>query len=101
MTIMIFLQVKAFCDMYEFRDLKFENEARDSAPAADAVETIVAVTLERKLKSAFKYDFIEEKIKLRRHTQTGVWSVVSSDMKIKPAHDAKMVRTSQDNSFIS
>lgn len=87
--------------MYEFRGLAFEDEARDSTPAADAVETIVAVTLERKLKSAFKYDFIEEKIKLKRNPTTGVWNVHSSEVKIKPASSDKMVRSSQDNSFIN
>ena len=86
--------------MFEFRALTFVDEARDSAPAADATETTVDVTLERKLKSAFKFDFIEEKIKLKRNPTTGVWNVISSEVKIKPAFE-KMVRTSQDNSFIS
>lgn len=94
------MKVKAFCEAYEFRGLTFEDEARDGAPAADAMEAIVAVSLERKLRSAFKFDFIEEKIKLKRNPTTGVWNVISSDMKIKPAFE-KMVRTSQDNSFIS
>ena len=92
--------MKAFCDAYDFKNLKFEDEDRDSKPADGIEETTVAVTLERKLKNAFKYDFIDEKIKLRKNPKSGQWNVVSSEMKIQPAHE-KMVRSSQDNTFIS
>ena len=92
--------MKAFCDAYDFKNLKFEDEERDSKVDSDVDEAIVVVTLERKLKNAFKFDFIEEKIKLKKNPKTGQWNVLSSDMKIQPAHE-KMVRSSQDNTFIS
>lgn len=68
----------------------FINEERDSNPAPDANEAFVEIALERKAASAFKYDFIEEKQRFRKNPKSGVWNVVSSDMKIKKANE-KMV----------
>ena len=73
----------------------------------DKDDIIVPIELERKLRAAFKYDYIEEKTRFRRTTLTGgqisdpsggVWSVVSADLKIRPAVE-KMVKSSQDNQF--
>ena len=80
-------QVKAFSSAYDFKNLIFINEERDSNPPVDATEAFVEVTLERKVASVFKYDFIEEKQRFRKNPLNGVWSVVSSDMKIKPANE--------------
>ena len=92
--------MKAFSEALDFKNLAFEDEIRDSNPAPESNEAVVAITLERKYKNLFKYDYIEEKTKFRRHPVTGAWNVLSADMKIKPAHE-KMVKSTQENQFKS
>ncbi len=94
------MQVKAFSEAYDFRNLVFEDEVRDSSPPSDAVDTTVSIKLERKLKNEFKWDSVEEITKFRRNTDDNSWNVLSAELKIRPANQ-KMVRTSQEDQFKS
>lgn len=73
---------------------------RDSAPPSEAKDAFVELSLERKRKSDFNYDFITEKQRFRKSPLTNEWSYVSSDMDIKPANE-KMVKGSELEKFTS
>jgi hypothetical protein len=93
-------KLERFAQSYEFRNLEFENEARDSTPISDKEDSFVSVKLERKARTTYEklYDQIDEKIRCRFDPVSNYWSVVSSEMKVKPAKQ-QMVKDTQENQF--
>ena len=77
-----------------------ENEDRDKNPASNTEDGFVNVKLERKPKTTYEklYDQIDEKIRCRFDPLRNSWSVVSSEMKVKPAKQ-QMVKDTQENQF--
>ena len=60
----------------------------------------MSVKLERKTRTTYDklYDQLDEKIRCRVDPVSKQWSVVSSEIKIKPAKQ-QMVKDTQDNQF--
>ena len=90
--------MKAFCEAYDFKNLQFEDVERDSVPATDSEEAFVSISLERKLRSSLKFDFIVEKTRFRRNPDDGVWNMVSAEVKIDAANK-RMVKDTQEKQF--
>ena len=92
--------MERFADAYEFKDLQFDDEARDSSPTSTTEDAFVSVKLDRKARATYDklYDQIEEKIRLRIDPVTSQWGVVSSEMKVKPAKQ-QMVKDTQAEQF--
>jgi uncharacterized protein YchJ len=81
-------EVKRFAEAWDFKDLEFVNDAAESQLPPEGQDAFVTVKLQRKAKNLLKWEFIDEKIRFRKHE--GKWAFVSTDMKVTK-QDAALV----------
>jgi uncharacterized protein YchJ len=78
-------EFKRFTEAWEFKDL----EIIETAVPTDGADADVSISLQRKLKSAAKWDTVNEKIRFRK-TNMGKWAFVSNVIEVKK-FEASMV----------
>eukprot|EP01036_Dinobryon_divergens_P026325 gene26324-34953_t len=71
--------IRNFAEEFEFANLSFDNEIEDNRNAINSDLAIVSIKLQRRLRGAINFDFIEEKIRLKKGVD-GAWLYLGSEM---------------------
>ncbi len=71
--------IRNFAEEFEFANLSFDSETEDNKNAANSDLAIVSIKLQRRVRGTTNFDFIEEKMRLKKGVD-GAWLYLGSEM---------------------